>query len=60
MTIDPAVVLTVGPLAAGALVWLIRLEGRINTNESMTEKLAEDITYIRQRIDAALNGFHRD
>ncbi len=39
------------------LVWLVRLEGRVNMNEKDTRGLRKDITYIRSRIDAAL-GIH--
>jgi hypothetical protein len=46
----------VGTLAVAALVWLIRLEGRVNLNERMTSELGEDVKYIRERIDVALNG----
>jgi hypothetical protein len=42
--------------AIGGLVWLIRLEGRINTHDALHDKLASDVTYIRSRIDKALNG----
>jgi hypothetical protein len=48
--------IAVGSLAVGALVWLIRLEGRVNLNERVTNDLSEDVKYIRARIDDALNG----
>jgi hypothetical protein len=48
--------IAVGTLAVGALVWLIRLEGRVNLNERLTTDLSEDVKYIRDRIDLALNG----
>lgn len=44
------------PLVVGALIWLIRLEGRVNLNERLTTELSEDVKYIRDRIDIALNG----
>lgn len=37
-------------------VWLIRLEGRINVHAALHEQLRDDVTYIRERIDKALNG----
>ncbi len=40
----------------GGLTWLLRLEGRINMQAELHEKLSDDVTYIRARIDAALNG----
>lgn len=42
--------------AATMLVWLIRLEGRVNTNEALHLELRRDVSYIRDRIDKALNG----
>ena len=33
-----------------AIVWLIRLEGRINTSEKLREELKERITGFEQRI----------
>ena len=44
----------------GAVVWLLRLEGRVNTHEVLQARLAADIQYIRQRIDDVLNGRHRE
>jgi sensor domain CHASE-containing protein len=41
---------------AGVVVWLIRLEGRVNTNEALQRKMAEDVSYIRERVDRAVNG----
>jgi hypothetical protein len=43
------------PLIVGG-VWLIRLEGRVNTQSELHKNLKEDVAYIRQRIDRALNG----
>ena len=43
------------PLVGGG-VWLIRLEGRVNLQEALHRELRDDVTYIRQRIDHALNG----
>lgn len=49
-------VVVVGIPAVGGLVWLIRLEGRVNTQDVLHQEMKEDVQYIRQRIDAALNG----
>jgi sensor domain CHASE-containing protein len=46
--------------AVAVIVWLIRLEGRVNTQEALQERVVADITYIRSRIDTALNGHHKD
>ena len=44
-------------------VWLLRLEGKVNTESALREALKGDVTdvkadvrYIRERIDRALNG----
>jgi hypothetical protein len=56
MSIDPQLALAVGLPTVGGLIWLIRIEGRVNMNERLINDLAADVTYIRDRIDAALNG----
>lgn len=55
----------VGAAVVGAVVWLVRLEGRVNshdreladhkkhTSEDISQ-LREDVKYIRDRIDRAL------
>lgn len=65
MPIDTAVISALTLSGLGAVVWLIRLEGRVNTNESKHDSLkenhdllADDVRYIRARIDQALNGRH--
>jgi S1-C subfamily serine protease len=42
-------------LCVGAIVWFVRLEGRVNTTEQRHEDTREDIKYIRERIDKALD-----
>lgn len=53
---EQGVVVTVGMGLLGGLVWLIRLEGRVNLQEALHRSLSEDVKYIRERIDRALNG----
>lgn len=54
MAVEQGTALT-GLLAmVGALVWLLRLEGRVNTGETRFNDLKTDVQYIRERIDAAL------
>lgn len=49
-----ALVVGVGlPLVLG-LVWLVRLEGRVNTHDDALTTLRDDVHYIRARIDTAL------
>jgi hypothetical protein len=45
-----------GVPAIVAVVWLIRLEGRVNTQDARYQDLRDDLKYIRERIDRALNG----
>jgi sensor domain CHASE-containing protein len=49
----------VGGPVVGGVVWLVRLEGRINLTERLQQELKDDLKYIRDRIDAALNGSHK-
>lgn len=56
MSMDPQTAVAIGLPIIGGLVWLIRLEGRINLNERLTNGLIDDVRYIRERIDAALSG----
>ena len=46
--------------AVGIVIWLIRLEGRVNTTEQRFRDLKDDVTYIRSRIDRALTGMDED
>jgi hypothetical protein len=47
VNIEPSLILAIGLPAAGALVWLIRLEGRINLNEQRTNDLHADLSEIK-------------
>lgn len=62
MTVESGAALTVALSFIGGIVWLIRLEGRVNTNEALHatlkenhDELKDDVRYIRERIDRALN-----
>lgn len=59
MNIDVPTAVSIAVPTIGAVIWLVRLEGRINTGDSITAGLREDVTYIRNRIDQALNGHDR-
>jgi hypothetical protein len=56
MALDIQALLALAVPAVGVVVWLIRLEGRINTHEALQKEMKEDVQYIRDRIDRALNG----
>jgi hypothetical protein len=69
MSVEPGTILTAAAMVVGVIVWLVRLEGRLNaqgerledrlnTQDDGMERLERDIAYIRNRIDVALNG-HR-
>ena len=54
---------TVATVVAGALIWLIRLEGRVNAQDlqlqnsfQQNQQIRQDLQYIRQRLDQALDG----
>jgi hypothetical protein len=53
---DIGTMASVSAMAVAVVVWLIRLEGRINTQDVLHTALKEDVRYIRDRIDRALNG----
>lgn len=36
--------------------WLLNLEGRVRVNAALHKALSDDVRYIRERIDTALNG----
>lgn len=42
--------------ALGFIVWLLRLEGRINVQDARYTEIKESLAYIRERLDRALNG----
>lgn len=50
-------------LGLSAVIWLVRLEGRVNGHDrehkqhaDRHEEMRADLQYIRARIDSALNG----
>lgn len=53
-TLDAQSLLALAVPAVGVIVWLVRLEGRINVNEQMQKEMKEDVQYIRTRIDTFL------
>lgn len=67
MQVTTEIVLGVGAAVVGICAWLFRLEGRVNTHDvehhqhrKSHEEIKVDISYIRQRIDSALNGRPHD
>ena len=52
-------VLSIGVPAVGVIVWAVRIEGRVNAHDEQIRGVREDVHYIRNRIDRAING-HKD
>jgi hypothetical protein len=52
--LDPQSAMALAVPAIGVIVWLVRLEGRINTNEALQKTVLEEVKYIRDRIDDVL------
>ena len=46
---------TLGGAAIAGLVWLLRLEGKVKVLEAQFSIVKDDLHYIRNRIDAAIN-----
>ena len=60
---EPGVLLSIGVILIGAIVWAVRVEGRVNTLESMHNDLKElfdsklnDIKDRLVRIEKSING----
>lgn len=59
MAIDPSSVLAGIALVVGAIVWLVRLEGRVNLNDSRHEDITNRLIRIETKLDRS-NGAHHD
>lgn len=55
MAVEQGTVVTLGLACVGAIIWFVRLEGRVNTGERLHEELTDHVKYIRERIDDALS-----
>jgi hypothetical protein len=53
---DSSQIITVLIPLVAVIVWLVRMEGRINSTEQSQKTMAMDLLYVRNRIDRALNG----
>jgi hypothetical protein len=51
----PELALGMGIPAIGVIVWLVRLEGRVNGHDLLLKDIREDLAYIRARLDALVN-----
>jgi len=50
---DPQTIVTAGGLAVAAIVWLVRLEGRINTTDVKFEEIIRRLDRIEKKQDDA-------
>jgi len=58
MPAETAALIPLTLAAVAGIVWAVRVEGRVNTLTMRHDDMREDLTYIRQRIDQALNNKH--
>jgi len=65
MTIEPGLAFAIAGSAVVGVVWLVRLEGRIDKAEQRAldhaadiSEIKDDMRYVRERIDRAVNGKH--
>lgn len=54
--ITPGVLLTAGGMAIGFVVWLVRLEGRINLSDARFTDLKDALDEIRSDVKQLLKG----
>ena len=47
MNIEPGTLLTAGGMAAAAVYWLVRLEGRLNVSDARYDDLKTDVAEIK-------------
>jgi hypothetical protein len=53
VTTESILVLAI-PSIVGIIVWAVRVEGRVNGHDREIQSTREDIKYVRERIDRAL------
>ena len=56
MTADAGVVFSLVGAVIGVVVWFVRLEGRVNSHDGQIVGMKDDLRYVRDRIDRALDG----
>jgi hypothetical protein len=56
MQVTAEAVVAVGGAVVGFIGWLFRLEGRVSRNAEQIGDVKDDVRYIRERIDRALDG----
>jgi hypothetical protein len=48
--------LLAGSMVIGAVVWAVRIEGRVNGHDKQLDDVKDDVRYIRTRIDQAIEA----
>jgi hypothetical protein len=51
MQVDVSTLIAVAFPTVGALAWLFRLEGRVNTQAALLDRMGADLSYLRRRFD---------
>jgi hypothetical protein len=51
MQVDVTTFIAVAFPTVGALAWLFRLEGRVNTQAALLDRMGADLSYLRRRFD---------
>lgn len=59
MELDLATIVTVGGAVVSVIVWLVRLEGRINTQDELRKALADRVAGFEERIYDALERIEK-
>ena len=54
--ISPETLVAIAVPCLGVVVWLLRLEGQVMTQKEIVKGIRDDLKYVRDRIDRALNG----
>lgn len=60
MTVDTSGILTLAVLLVGFIVWLIRLEGRVNLADARYLDLKDDVTEIKKDVKTLVRNGHHD
>jgi len=56
MPLETGVIVTLLLAGAGGIAWAVRVESKVLATDKRVDEVRDDIAYIRQRIDQALNG----
>lgn len=54
MSVDPGTMLAASGMVVGVVVWLVRLEGRMNVTDAKSEDLKADVIEIKADVKTLL------